>query len=296
MQHFETATRRLAYVTHGTLNPAADNCVILPTYYTGTHNSYTNIIGPTHALNPTKYFIVIPNMLGNGLSSSPSNTSNFTNATIAENVHLQHALIKSLGVKSIAAVYGWSMGATQSYAWAALYPHMVRAILAVCGAAKCWPLNQVFLEGIESALNNAKSEESGKRAFGRIYAGWAYSAAFYRDALYQHMGFPTLEDFLKFWEEDHVSWPAADLLAMLWTWKNASTDLTKIRARTIIMPSTTDAYFTQDEAALEAAQIPGAELRPIHSPYGHCAGAPGRFTTESAEIEKATLEILYQPS
>jgi homoserine O-acetyltransferase len=284
----------LVYATYGALNQAGDNCVLLPTYYTGTHESYARIIGPGRALDPEKKFIVIPNMLGNGVSSSPSNLPGFRPASIEDNIRLQHGLLASLGVQKIALVYGWSMGAMQGFAWAAMYPEMVERLLAVCGTARCWPLNAVFLEGVAAALNNAKTQEAGKRAFGRAYAGWAYSAAFYREELYKGMGYATLEAFLKFWEDDHAAWHADDLLAMLHTWRHADLGpdmLSRITARTIVMPADTDKYFTPEEARIEASHIPNAELRLLTSPYGHCAGAPGRFPAETAFVEQAMRDL-----
>ena len=65
-----------------------------------------------------------------------------------------------------------------------------------------------------------------------------------------------------------------------------------IRAKTIVMPGDRDLYFTLDDNADEAALIPGAELRPLVSVYGHCAGAPGRFPAEMAFIESAIRELL----
>jgi homoserine O-acetyltransferase len=289
---FEASGRRLAYATHGQLNTAADNCVLLPTYYTGTHDSYAPMIGAGRALDPARWFIVVPNMLGNGVSSSPSNDAQFVNATIKDNVHLQHALLASLGVTRIALVYGWSMGAMQGYEWAASYPDMVAALLAVCGSAKCWPLNTVFLEGISSTLRNASTPTAGKRAFGRAYAGWAYCSAFYRNELYRDMGYQTLESFLTFWEDNHEAWHEADLLAMLWTWQNANAELAAIKARTIVMPADTDMYFTCEEARIEAGSIRGAVLQILQSPRGHCAGAPGRFAVEAAFVEKAITALL----
>jgi homoserine O-acetyltransferase len=289
---FESSGLRLVYATYGALNAAGDNCVLLPTYYTGTHESYARMIGAGRALDPEKWFIVIPNMLGNGISSSPSNMADFTNKPIAANVRLQYKLLASLGVKRIALIYGWSMGAMQGYAWAATHPGMVNALLAVCGSAKCWPLNAVFLEGVAAALKNAATADAGKRAFGRAYAGWAYSAAFYRHALYRDMGFRTIEEFLTFWEDDHAAWDADDLLAMLWTWQNAETDLSRITAKTIVMPADTDMYFTLEEARIETAAIRDAELRVLYSPYGHCAGAPGRFPAETVMVEQAIRDLL----
>jgi homoserine O-acetyltransferase len=288
---FESAGLRLVYATYGELNEAGDNCMLIPTYYTGTHESYARMIGPGRVLDPDRYFIVIPNMFGNGVSSSPSNHPRFTNVTIAQNVACQHELLTALGVREIALIYGWSMGAMQGYAWAAHYPGMVKALLAVCGSAKCWPLNFVFLEGVKAAMG----ADGDRAAFGRAYAGWAYSAEFYREALYKPLGFESLEAFLKIWEDDHLSFDDRDLLAMLWTWQNAdlgAAQLGRITARTIIMPADTDMYFTQDEARLEAASIPRAALRVLHSPYGHCAGAPGRFAAETAQMERAMRQLL----
>jgi homoserine O-acetyltransferase len=289
---FETSSLRLVYASYGKLNEAGDNCVLLPTYYTGTHESYAKMIGPGRALDPEKWFIVIPNMLGNGLSTSPSNTADFVNKTVAANVRLQYKLLISLGVRRIALVYGWSMGAMQGYAWAAMYPQMVAALLAVCGSAKCWPLNMVFLEGVAAALKSAATPDAGKRAFGRAYAGWAYSAAFYRHGLYKDQGFRTVEEFLDFWEDDHAALDERDLLAMLWTWQHADADLSRIVAKTIVMPADTDMYFTLEEARIEAAMIHDAELRVLYSPYGHCAGAPARFPAETVVVEQAIKELL----
>ena len=83
---------KLAYKTFGTLNPAKDNVIVYPTWYSGQHTENEWLIGPGKALDPDKYFIIIPNMLGNGLSSSPSNTppphdmANFPHVTFYDQV------------------------------------------------------------------------------------------------------------------------------------------------------------------------------------------------------------------
>src|SRR6201986_568659 len=65
---------KLAYKAFGVLNAKKDNVVVYPTWYSGQHYDNEWLIGAGRALDPEKYFIIIPNMLGNGLSSSPSNT------------------------------------------------------------------------------------------------------------------------------------------------------------------------------------------------------------------------------
>ena len=90
---------KLAYKTFGALNAAKDNAIVYPTWYSGQHTDNEWLIGAGRALDPTKYFIIVPNMLGNGLSSSPSNTPEpyngprFPQVTACDNVRLQHRLV-----------------------------------------------------------------------------------------------------------------------------------------------------------------------------------------------------------
>ena len=64
----------LSYETHGTLNSDNSNVILYPTWYTGRHMDNRAAIGRGRALDPTKYFTIVPDMFGNGLSSSPTNT------------------------------------------------------------------------------------------------------------------------------------------------------------------------------------------------------------------------------
>ncbi len=316
----------IAYALLGA--PGAD-IVLLPSYFTGTHLSYASLIGPGRALDPERYCIVLVDMLCNGRSSSPSNHprgASFPPISIADNIRAQHALLSdALGARRIALVAGWSLGAMQALHWAMQYPAMVARVMAICGTAFCWPLNQVFLSGVAASLRADRDFADGQyrappvrglRAFARGYAGWAYSAEFFREALYRTLGFATLESFLQSWEEDHLAHDANDLLAAIGTWRGAappaeraatssaatssaatlSAGLGAITARTVLMPCDTDAYFTLAEAALERAAIPRARLVPLHSPYGHCAGAPGRFRPELAAIEREMRALLAAPS
>ena len=66
----------VAYSTFGTLNAARDNAILVTTWYTGTSKIMEQLhVGEGRALDPAKYFIVIVNQIGSGLSSSPSNTA-----------------------------------------------------------------------------------------------------------------------------------------------------------------------------------------------------------------------------
>ena len=295
---------RLAYRTYGSLAPGRDNVIVMPTFYTGTHARNEGYLRAVPALDPSRWFIVSIDMFGNGLSSSPSNTASpfdgprFPAVTLHDNVACQHRLLtEALGVRRIALVFGWSMAGCQSYQWGAQFPDMVDAILPFCASARTSPHNKVFLEGVKAALtadgafaggDYSSPPEAGLRAFGRVYAGWAYSQTFYRERLHRALGFETWEALLLDWERDHLAWDANDLLAKLRTWQLGDISaneryrgdferaLGAIRARAILVPCTTDLYFPPEDNAIEVRHMPSAELRPYDSPWGHCVATPSR--------------------
>ncbi len=312
---------KLAYKTYGTLSPRGDNAVLMPTFYTGTHTRNEAYFGAGRALDPARHFIVSVNMFGNGLSSSPSNTipdqagPRFPRVTLCDNVICQHRLVvEELGIDRLALVTGWSMAGCQTYHWGAMYPDMVEAILPFCASAKTSPHNFVFLEGVKAALqadcawnggDYVDPPVTGLKAFARVYAGWAYSQAFFREGLYRQLGFATIEDLLQDWEADHVdNWDANDLMAKLWAWQQGDISanhryegdfekaLRAITPKAILIPSTTDLYFPPEDNAFEAEHMPDAELRPYTSKLGHCAASPGKDPAFDAFLDEALRELL----
>ena len=294
----------LTYKTWGSLNARGDNAIVMPTFYTGTHVRNEGYLRAVPALDRERWFIVSINMFGNGLSSSPSNTPppfdgpRFPVVTLLDNVACQHRLLtEALGVRRIALVMGWSMAGCQSYQWGAQYPDMVDAILPFCASARTSPHNQVFLEGVKAALlaDSAFADGDytappvvGLKAFGRVYAGWAYSQTFYRERLHRELGFEIWPELLADWENDHLAWDANDLLAKLRTWQLGDISanqryegdferaLGAIRARAILVPCTTDLYFPPEDNAIEARHMPNADFRPYDSAWGHCVASPSR--------------------
>jgi len=310
---------KLAYKTYGKLSDAHDNVVVMPTFYGAQHIDTEAIMGGGRALDPARYFIVVPNIFGNGLSSSPSNTpppfdrAAFPNITLYDNVVCQHRLLtEQLGIERIKLAVGFSMGAQQAFQWGALYPEMVQAISPLCGSARTSPHNYLFLEGVKAALlADAAFADGwyetppvkGLRAFSRVYAGWALSQDFFREREYRKMGLASVEDTVRFLEGYFRRRDANDLLAMLWTWQHAdisaneqyegdfSAALKAIRARAIVMPCTTDLYFRVRDNELEVERMPNAQLRPIPSIWGHAA-ALGVNSIDNEFIDTALNELL----
>ena len=312
---------RLAYKTYGELNAAKDNVIVFPTFFGSQHTGNEPMIGEGMALDPRNYFIVVPNLFGNGLSSSPSNTpapydrARFPGITYYDNIMCQHRLItERFDVDRIALVCGFSMGAQQSYHWGALFPDMVERIAPWCGSARTSRHNFVFLEGVKAALTADdawrggwydRPPSKGIRAMARVYAGWGPSQAFYRERVYFDIGFSSVEDFLvASWEGRFLEQDANDLLAMVSTWQNGDTSdnqryegdfesaLGAIKAKALVMPSQTDQYFPPEDNEIEVGHMPDAEMRPIPSIWGHIAGGPGRNPEDTKFIDRALKELL----
>ncbi len=150
---------QLAYETYGTPNGARDNGVLVVHGYTSSHHAaglnakgkqgrgvaegaagwFDRLIGPGKAVDTDRHFVVAVNALGSAHGSSGPNTADpatgkpygptFPDITMRDIVASQKLLIDSLGLKSLVAVIGPSMGGFQSFQWAASYPGFMKAIV-----------------------------------------------------------------------------------------------------------------------------------------------------------------------
>lgn len=312
---------RIVYTTYGTLAADRSNVIVYPTSYAAQHTDIEWLIAPGRILDPSRYFIVIPNMFGNGLSTSPSTLdpsperARYPGVTTYDNVMVQRRMMREVfGVERVKMVYGWSMGGQQAYHWAALFPQAVERVCILCSSARTSEHNKVFLEGVRGALTADEAYQDGwfqrqptrgLRAMGRVYAGWAISQTWYRERLYLQQGFGSLEEFLVgAWENNYLKKDANNLLAQLWTWQQsdiAANDLYRgdldaaLRAITcpaLVMPGDHDLYFQVDDNRIEVARMARARLLPIPSIWGHRAGNPWQNPADERFIAAAVNEFL----
>jgi len=166
----------LAYETYGELNARGDNAVLVCHALTGSGHAagrtdreevpgwWDPLIGPGKAIDTRRYFVVSSNVLGGcygstGPSSLDPETGrpyalDFPRYTVRDMVEVQRRLIDRLGVRSLAAVIGSSMGGMQVLEWAAMFPERVRAIapIAIGPRHSAWAigLNEVARRAITS--------------------------------------------------------------------------------------------------------------------------------------------------
>ncbi|KAE9405211.1 homoserine acetyltransferase family protein [Gymnopus androsaceus JB14] len=283
-----------AEIAYKTFGDASSPSIIYPTWFSGAIADNEWLIGDDKALNPQKYYIIIPALFGNA----------------------QHKLVtEHLGITHARAVLGWSMAASQAYQWVTQYPDFVDLAIPFCGAAKVSIHNTVFLESLKGALLavkkqctagackggflapgeyrtwSAEEKDVGLKAFGRVYAGWGFSQTFYRQKIYESvLGFKGLEDFLvNFWEKWATSKDPENLLAMVYTWQAADCSkqepyngdfraaMQAIKAKMLVLPGKTDLYFPPEDSEIEVENMREGvgKMMVIPSVWGHWAGGPG---------------------
>ena len=311
---------RLGYITLGELNAARDNVVLCPTWFTGVPADTAAVMtGPDRALDPERWFIVIPGHFGGGVVLVAQNTpppfeqGRFPRVTTYDNVRAQHRLLtEGLGVERIRLATSWSMGACQVYAWAAAHPDMVEAIAPIAGSARTARLQQGLPRRQhrghpgDPAWNDGyygdRPPVSGVRVMAAIYAGWGFSEPFYRDRDVPAFGARDVPEFLEpSGRPIFLKCDANDLLAQMATWWHndigAHPDfggdfdaaLRAITARAIILPAELDRYFPPVDAEYEARADANAECRPIPA-----SGATWRRSSPASQtfIDAALRELL----
>jgi homoserine O-acetyltransferase len=309
---------KLVWKSYGTLSAARDNVILYPCSYGATHNDMDWLIGPDRVLDPTRFFIIIPNMFSNGLSSGAGNTPDYPKlVTQWDNVTAQRCLLSErFGIERLHAVYGFSMGGQQAYHWAAMFPDAVDRAIVVCSSARTAVHNRVFISGLLRTFEAAPEHvgdgrfsqppKATLRAIGHIYAGWALSQDFYRAGLHiSALGAPDLETFLKTdWEDGFMKRDAANGYAQLVTWLHSDIsanalyggDLPKalaaIKAKVLLLPGETDLYFRVADNAAELPHLARGELHTIPSIWGHRAGSPAGNPEDEAFLTNAVLRWL----
>ncbi len=309
----------LAFRTSGSPD-APRGAVLVPSHFMAGSADNGFVIGPGLALDPAEFFVIATELLGNGVSSSPSTTPppfdgpRFPVTTIRDTVALIRLLLDDLGVQHLAAVVGFSMGAMQAFQLAVSAPGLVDRVVALAGTARCTAHGVARLEGQLAALTAdpvfadgeyAEQPQVGLSAFGTVWAAWLYSQQWWRDGLWRQQDpDSTFESVMAGFRDDFLPGADAnDVVLHCRTWQqhdvgttpgfdgDTAAALASIAVPVLVMPGATDLYFPADDARLDAAAIPGGLFLPIPSPWGHPAGA-GASPEDAAFLNDAIRRFL----
>jgi len=157
----------ISYVTHGTLNARKSNAILMVTAISGNHHRIDFMIGPGKALDPEKYFIICTDAIGNGLTTSPSNSKtqprmSFPKFLIRDMVESQYRLLKEkFGIDHVVAVIGPSMGGMQALQWGVSHPDTMDALVAMVPLAKTPAWSVAVVEASRKAIMNDPAWKDG---------------------------------------------------------------------------------------------------------------------------------------
>ena len=162
------APLEIAYKTYGRLNAERSNAVLVCHALTGDQHAasvhpitgkpgwWNRVIGPGLPLDPDRYFIICTNVVGGCMGSTgPSSIDpatgkpfglTFPVITIADMVRAQAMLLDALGIETLFAAVGGSMGGMQVLQWAADYPHRQHSAVCIAAAARHSAQNIAFHE------------------------------------------------------------------------------------------------------------------------------------------------------
>ncbi len=290
----------LSYVTHGKLSEAADNAILVAASLSGNHHRLDFLIGEGKALDPERYFIVCVDPIGNGMSSSPSNSEKqpgmrFPRFAIRDMVQSQHRLLtEELGVASLLAVVGASMGGMQALQFAVSHPDFMRTVVAMTPMARAAPWSVAVVETARRALL-ADPAWDGEKFIDYPERGWAawsgvmsVLAGRTPRALAEIIDNPmdTLKWMDKITADNRANeFDATDWLYQSWAYQahdvgttgdfNGDTNaaLQSIKARVQVLAPPLDLFNPAQCAQELTDEIPGAVMVEIPSNQGHQAAA-----------------------
>ncbi len=161
---------KLGYRTLGTLNPARSNAILFPTWFTGTTESLLSEVGSGKLVDSSAYYVVLIDALGDGVSSSPSNSPEqprmrFPRFTIRDMVNAEHALATQvLHLDHVRAVMGISMGGMQTFQWMVSYPEFMDKAVPIVGSPRLTSYDLLLWTAEERAIETDPAWRGGEYA------------------------------------------------------------------------------------------------------------------------------------
>jgi len=141
---------RLGYRTLGRLNGSKSNAVLWPTWIGGRSQDLLPLIGPGNVVDTNNYFVILVDAIGNGISSSPSNSKRqplmkYPKFTIRDMVEAEHRLCTDvLHLSHLHAVIGISMGGMQAFEWVVTYPDFMDIGIPMSGSPQSTSFDKLY--------------------------------------------------------------------------------------------------------------------------------------------------------
>jgi homoserine O-acetyltransferase len=260
-------------------------------------------VGPTGIINPAGLFVILVDALGDGVSSSPSNSKlqprmQFPQFTIRDMVESQHKLLtEKLGIQHLRVVMGISMGGMQTFAWITAYPDFMDKAIPIVGSPQLSSIDLLLWNAEKHAIEAGADWKHGNyqtppvetmRAVADIHE-FALTTPARRVHDTPATPAATFDQFLKTTEADTLKgFDANDWLRQLEAMiAQDAGPATAAKAKLLIVVSAQD-HMVNPTSALEFAKQAHAETLVLDSDCGHLATG-----CESAKLSAAVNKFLH---
>jgi len=310
---------RLGYRTLGKLNAERSNAVLWPTWLGGKSEDLLQFVGPENVVDSSRYFVILVDAIGNGVSSSPSNSKSqpllkFPEFTIRDMVESEHRLATDvLHLSHLRAVVGLSMGGMQTFEWGVTYPDFMDLLIPMSGSPQSTSFDKLLWTAQIDAIELDPAWNHGNPT-GPIDHGLALAEEIgsmnltspaYRVAQTKPNGFDTLlAEIRKNAQGDggaasdrirqRQAIIALDIPGELGV--SLEQAAAKVRAKLLVIVSPQD-HLVNPEPAMRFAAAAGAALVKLDSPCGHQSLAcisvgptVARFLADPASVHSETLQ------
>jgi homoserine O-acetyltransferase len=284
----------VSFAVHGGVDAVAKPLVLALCAIGSTHHRLDFLIGPGCALDTNRCRIIAIDAIGNGLTTSPSNSKTqpgmeFPRFSIRDMVRSQQLLLEQLGIKNPIDVIGASMGGMQALQWAVDFPDAVRRVIALTPMAKTAAWAGAINHAARQSLF-AKLGENPRRGDypASVWDGWTpimQMLAMRTPAQVDHE-FPDAVAVHKWLHSRAIWWREQGFDPIDWIYQSWAYDahnvgadprfggdtafaLSTIRAKTLIVVPTLDLYNPIGCAAEAARNIREVEFHTVKSNWGH---------------------------
>ena len=298
---------KIAYRTMGVMNRNKSNIILMTTWFSGTSQELIDLgfIGDGKMLDTRKYFVIAVDAIGNGVSSSPSNSleqpdETFPLFTIRDIVESQYKLLtKELKINHVYAVAGISMGGMQTFQWMVSYPDSMDRAVSIVGTPSLTSQDKLAwtaeLKVIEVAKKCNTSNDEIMKELTPIQTLFVWTPKFRAENT-------KTEDFAAFLAESEKALMKYN--ATNWAWQlkaimtqdifrdfggSADKAAKAIRARAIVITSAQDNAVYPGSARAFAVLI-NAEAPQLTGDCGHFA-----FLCEQGKLDSLVNGFLAKP-
>ncbi|HKW63277.1 MAG TPA: hypothetical protein VJN89_12080 [Candidatus Acidoferrum sp.] len=311
---------RLGYRTLGKLNAEKSNAILWPSWLGGKSQDLLPSVGPDNWVDSSRYFVILVDAIGDGITTSPSNSKSqplmkFPEFTIRDMVESEHRLATEVfHLSHLRAVMGISMGGMQTFEWGVAYPDFMDLLIPIVGSPQSTSYDKLLwtaqIDAIEldPAWNQGNPTGPMDRSLGLVeeIGSMNLTSPDYRVAQTKPDGISGLLTQIRNSARgdggnacDRIRQRQAimslDIPAELGV-ATLEQAVPKVHAKLLVIVSPQD-HMVTPEPAMQFAAAAGAPLVKLDSPCGHLS--PGcisvgpvvaRFLVDPASVHSETLQ------